>query len=63
MGDQDCVDEWQREALRAAEADGWKILPGQQYRYVRGIGEDGPFTWRERPEMGKLCRAHDLFDE
>ena len=40
--------------LEAVEADGGKILPGQQYRYVRLVGEGTIYTWRERVDMGNL---------
>jgi hypothetical protein len=63
MGPQDCENDEQRATLAAAEADGGKILPGQKYRFVAAI-YDGDFgTWRERIDMGKLCAAHDLYDE
>ena len=49
--------------LDAAEADKGRILPGQRYRYARGLHEGSMFTWRERIGMGSICRAHGLYED
>ena len=49
--------------LDAADSDGGKILPGQQYYYRRGLFEGRMFTWRSRPDMESVCIDHDLYDE
>jgi len=59
----DCETADQRLHVEAAEADGWKILPGQAYRKVVGIYEGELYTYRARPGMDAVCYALDLFDE
>jgi len=49
--------------LDAAEADKGRILPGQAYHYQRGLYEGRMYTWRAKPGMQSVCRAHELFDE
>ena len=49
--------------LDAADADRGKILPGQRYRYVRGIHEGRMFTFRARCGMDSICIDHELYDE
>ena len=62
MGLQDCVNDKDRLIVAAAEPDGGRILAGQSYRYVRAIGDDGPYTWLERIDMGSLCVQYDLYE-
>jgi hypothetical protein len=62
MGPDDCESEHDREVLAAAEADGFRILPGQTYRYVCAVDEF-PFTWRERIDMGRLCTSYELYED
>ena len=59
----ECETGEQRMIVEAAEADKWRILPGQAYRKVIGI-HDGAFcTYRARPGMDAVCNDLDLFDE
>ena len=59
----DCETSEQRLIVEAAEADKFRILPGQPYRKVTGI-HDGDFcTYRARPGMDSVCYELDLFDE
>ena len=48
--------------VEAAEADKWRILPGQAYRKVTGIYEGDFYTYRARPGMDSVCYELDLFD-
>jgi hypothetical protein len=59
----DCETGDQRLIVEAAQADKWKILPGQQYRYMRGIFEGRMVTWRERVGMGSVCRQLRLYED
>ncbi len=59
----DCETSDQRLMVEAAEADKWKILPGQAYRRVTGIHEGELCTYRARPGMDAVCRDLDLWDE
>lgn len=49
--------------LQGAGADKFKIRAGQRYHYQRGVVEGRMVTWRERLDMGSLCRAYNLYDE
>lgn len=62
MSTNDCASAEELLILQAAEADRWKILRGQTYRYVRGVWEGHMATWRERPGMGALVRRHELYE-
>jgi len=53
----------ERLMLEAAEADKGRILPGQVYRYTRGVFEGSMFTQRMRPGMDHICRAHGLYED
>ena len=59
----DCATNDQRLVVEAAIADKLRILPGQQYRKVVGIGDEGFFTYKARPGMDSVCRALGLYDE
>ena len=59
----DCETSEQRLIVEAAEADKWRILPGQPYRKVKGIHEGELSTYRARPGMDSVCRDLELFDE
>lgn len=59
----DCQTDEQRLIVEAAEADGWCILPGQQYRKITGIQDGQIVTYHARPGMDALCWQLDLFDE
>ena len=59
----DCETSDQRLMVEAAEADKWRILPGQAYRKVTGIYEGDFCTYRARPGMYSVCNDFDLFDE
>lgn len=47
----DCETGEQRMMVEAAQADKWKILPGQMYLKVTGIFEGALTTYRARPGM------------
>jgi len=56
-------DEDQRLTIESAEADKYRILPGQRYIRIVGI-YDGDFgTYRARPEMHDLIIELDLMPE
>ena len=58
----DCETPEQRLVVEACEADKGKILPGQTYRYQRGLFEGHMVTWRERVGMADVCRALGLYE-
>lgn len=60
---EDCETSEQRLTVEAAEADRWRILPGQAYRKATGIYENAFCTYRARPGMDAVCRALGLFDD
>ena len=47
----DCETGDQRLFVEAAQADKWKILPGQMYRRIKGISDGSVTTYRARPGM------------
>ena len=57
----DCISDDQRLIVEAAEADKGRILPGQLYRYQRGVFGGRMVTWRERVGMGNVCRDLGLY--
>jgi hypothetical protein len=59
----DCTTSKQRLIVEAAEADNWKILPGQKYRKVTGIWEGELTTYRARPGMQSVIEQLGLCDE
>lgn len=59
----DCETDDQRLMVEAAEADKWRILPGQAYRKVTGIHEGNFFTYRARPGMDAVCHALDMWED
>jgi len=59
----ECETEDQILAVEAAEADKWRILPGQAYRKVKGVNDDGFYTYRARIGMDSLCHYFDMFDD
>ena len=59
----DCETSEQRLMVEAAEADKWRILPGQLYRKVKGIYEGELSTYRARLGMDSVCHDLELFDE
>jgi len=63
MGQNDCVADDQRLIVQAAEADKGKILPGQEYRYARGVFEGRMVTWRARVGMEDVCKELGLYFE
>ena len=58
----DCETSDQRLIVEAAEADKWRILPGQHYRKVTGIHEGDFCTYRARPGMDALCFELGFWD-
>lgn len=59
----ECETPEQRLMVEAAEADKWKILPGQVYRKMTGIHDGKIATYRARPGMDAVCADLDLWDE
>lgn len=57
------ISEVDRTVIRAAKADGWKILAGQKYRRVV-YREGGTLrTYRARPDVDSLVQWYDMGDE
>ena len=54
-------DDWM--IVTAAKADGWRILPGQQYRKVIYAENNTIKAYRARLDMDALCDRLDLFIE
>ena len=62
MALEDCQTDEQRKIVKAAQADGWRILPGQMYLKTV-YSEDGAMrTYRARPGMDYVCRELGLFE-
>ena len=62
MAMEDCQSDYQRKIVQAAQADGWRILPGQMYLKTV-YSEDGAMrTYRARPGMDYVCRELGLFE-
>lgn len=59
----DCENADQRLVVEAAEADGWRILPGQMYRRITGVFEGSMCTYRARPGMQSVIQQLDLCDD
>jgi hypothetical protein len=59
----DCQSSEQRLIVEAAEADKWRILPGQTYRKVTGIWEGQLTTYRARPGMQSVIEQLGLCDD
>ena len=59
----DCETHEQRLKVASAEADGWKILPGQKYRKVTGINDGVFMTYRARLDMDDVCYDLNMWDE
>lgn len=59
----ECETSEQRLIVEAAEANKWRILPGQAYRKVTGIHEGEFSTYRAMPGMDAVCRDLDMWDE
>lgn len=57
----DCTDK-QRMAVAEAEADNWRILPGQKYLKMVYVECGDLMTYRARPDMDAVCNELDLFD-
>jgi hypothetical protein len=47
----DCETSEQRLIVEAADADKWRILPGQMYRRITGVFNGKLTTYRARPGM------------
>ena len=54
------ADDWL--IVQGAEADKWKIKPGDKYRKVT-YKDGGFYTYRGRIDMDSLCIRNHLFDE
>lgn len=62
MGERE-LDQEELNALRLAEDDHWKILPGMKYHKVVYIDENEELcTYRGRLEIESICNKYDLFD-
>lgn len=48
---------------QAAQADKFKILPGQPYLRITGIHEGELTTFRAKIGMNDICVDHDLYHE
>ena len=55
MTQNDCETPEQKQIIQNAKHDGWKILPGQQYRKVIGIQDGELVTFRARIDVDQLC--------
>ena len=55
--------EEQKEAVKEAEADGWRIKKGQVYRKVISKYDGRMGVFRARPAMDALCHALDLYPD
>lgn len=63
MSENDLLTDDQKLILQASEADKGKILPGQTYRYVRGVFDGKMVTWRARLGMDNLNRDIGLYGD
>jgi len=59
----DCDTGDQRKAVLAAEADNWRILPGQKYRKCKGIYDGEFFTYRARIDMDSVTYDLDMWED
>jgi hypothetical protein len=59
----DCGTSDQRMIVDAAQADKWRILPGQQYRRITGICNGALTTYRARPGMQSVIEGLKLCDD
>jgi hypothetical protein len=59
----DCKNNEQRLIVEAAEADQWKILPGQSYHKIVSVSDGQIWTHRARIGMQYLCHINGLFEE
>ena len=59
----DCETSEQRLIVEAAQADKWKILPGQKYRRISGVFEGTLTTYRARPGMQSVIEELKLCDD
>ena len=59
----DCETSEQRLIVEAAQADKWRILPGQKYLKVVRIWEGALTTYRARPGMQTVLRELGLDED
>lgn len=59
----DCETSEQRLIVEAAQADKWRILPGQTYRKIKGIFEGSLTTYRARPGMQSVIEQLKLCED
>lgn len=59
----DCETPQQREIVKVAKADGWKIHKGQKHQKCTGVDGGEFFTVRARLDMDEVCRALGLYDD
>ena len=59
----DCETSEQRLIVEAAQANKWKILPGQKYLKVVGIWEGALTTYRAMPGMQTVLRELGLDED
>ena len=61
MALEDCQTDEQREIVKDAQADGWRILPGHLYLKTVYVEDGVVRTYRARPGMDSVCCDLDLF--
>jgi hypothetical protein len=49
--------------IERANTEGWKILPGQEYRNLTYVDGGELVTYKARLEMDAICQKYGLFDE
>ena len=59
----DCETSDQRMIVEAAQADKWRIRPGQQYRRITVISGGALTTYRARPGMQSVIEELKLCDD
>lgn len=50
-------------AIARVRRQGGKILPGQSFYKQVGIYGEEFYTYRAHPELHRICRKYDLFDD
>jgi hypothetical protein len=59
----DCETEEQKEIVKKAESDGWKILKGEKHIKQSGVDFGVFYTTRAKIDMDKIVLALDLYPE
>lgn len=58
-----CDTDDQRNSVMEAEADNWRILPGQKYLKCKGVNDGRFCTYRARIDMDELTNSLNMWDE